>query len=219
MSYRAATAVLALGLLSSLPMYVGCRTPRPIPEASMVDLDGENAGGAASAMVVLKAVVVGPQVAGRLFDADLAARSILPVVFAVTNSGTADLHLRREQFLLVVDDAHIEPVLPGRAANLLRADSEVDTATMIGFIAVGVLAAPSIDAAQRHQEAAVQGNLGRIFSDAEVAPAHTQVGYLFFETPRRLDQISTVRLQYTSQSPSETPPDSVIVTLANPYAD
>lgn len=113
----------------------------------------------------------------------LVASGVVPVAFAVTNNGQAPFLVERVDFRLRIDDRiGIEPALPlpGRAASLLRDTSDSRAAALVGYLVLGVLAVPAIVAAEDQE---VVGNAAKregIFSEVEVAPGETGVGYLIF---------------------------------------
>jgi hypothetical protein len=81
--------------------------------------------------------------AQRLLGVDVTERSVMPVLFVMTNQTATPQLVLREHFSLRIDQLRIDPALPGRAATLLRDSSGVQHAAFAGF-ALGIFAAPII---------------------------------------------------------------------------
>jgi hypothetical protein len=93
-----------------------------------------------------------------------------------------------------MDQERLEPALPGRAATLLRDSSGSRNIALAGWLAIGIFAAPGIDAAEKKETAAVVANREVIFSVVEIAAGETIAGYLFFEISTAFAKIKLLAL-------------------------
>jgi hypothetical protein len=125
-----------------------------------------------------------------------AERDLIALVFALTNLGDQPLPLQQNAFRLRINDTRrIAPALPGRAASLLRDETGSLEAMLAGALVIGPLAAPSIEAAYRREAYATNTSRELIFSATSVAGGNTGAGYLIFESPLPLDEISQLVLE------------------------
>jgi hypothetical protein len=214
--YSVVSKVVVLVVLAG-----GCAATSSITDLDPQYLDPLDTTHVERGGIALRATVLAKPQAKQLLRINVADRSVIPVAFALTNSTPAACSLRREDFRLRVDDLiELEPMLPGRAATVLRDSSEGDTAIMAGFLIFGALAAPSVHEAQQHQEAAVQDNRQRVFATTEIAPGETTSGYLFFESPTDVKNAEVMDLEVRPGPAAGTAcaPELIGMRLSNPYA-
>ena len=211
-----ALMTLAAGLLVQL----GCSPAQPIRPAEGSALVATTSGHATSGALSIEASVLPEEQAKESLRVDPATIGLLPIAFVARNDGRDPWLLSQTDFRLGIDDLTKEaPALPGRAANLLRDPNEASAAIWAGYLVFGILAAPSINAAEGHERAAVESNYALIFKSATVAPGATQAGYLFFESPKAIDQIHHLNLTVTLVSRgTDTPAATIELDLINPYA-
>jgi hypothetical protein len=164
--------------------------------------------------ITVQATVLDSEQTVRLFGADMARRGIIPVLFVMSNKTGNECAIRREHFTTRFGKSRIEPVLPGRAAALLGNSSWSRGAALAGF-AVGILAAPSIVAAEKNETAAVEAHREVIFSEARIPPGGKVAGYLFFESPAPFKGSGFLELELCLSGNRN---DSITVQLSNPYA-
>jgi hypothetical protein len=167
--------------------------------------------------LVLQAALLTKDQSQRLLRVDAAARGVVPLLFVLSNKTTTTYTLRREHFRLRVNQEHLEPALPGRAATLLRDASGSRRAAWAGLLAIGILAAPGIDAAEKKETAAVVANREIIFSVADIPAGEMTAGYLFFEIFQALGKAPSLALELHVVSAGTSVP--LMVELLNPYAN
>lgn len=196
---------------------VGCAGPQPMTPPAVSELLTAHMGESERDGLVLRAALLVKEQAQRLLGVDVTERSVMPVLFVMTNQTPTPQLILREHFSLRADQLRIEPALPGRAATLLRDPSGVQLAASLGWLVLGPLAAPSIHAAGKQEAAVVEANRASVFTQAELPPGGTLAGYLFFEVPTAPAKIQGLELELRVFSGAAE--DRIPVQLPNPYTD
>lgn len=193
----------------------GCTSPRQIIAPDPKELSMSNEGQTERDGFTFRATILGEEQAKRLLNVDVfASRSVVPILFVLTNQNKNACMIRREHFTLRTAQLRIEPALPGRAAALLRDSSESEAAIWAGYLVFGIFAAPSIDAAEKKETASVEGHRELIFSEADLPPEGTIAGYLFFESLPSVKKVQRLELELRILGDME---NLISVQLHNPY--
>jgi len=208
--------VIGLVILLAMVYVVGCTGPQVMTPPSVAELPTAHAARVEHEGLVVQATVLTAAQAQRLLGVHAAARAMVPVLFVLTNHTAAPYTLLREHFALSVNQRRYAPLLPGRAVTLLRDSSGSQGAALAGVLALGIFAAPVIDAAEKQEAAAVVANQTIVFAQANIPADGAIAGYLFFEVPLAeafTTQALTLELQVSPDSTSER----LAVALINPY--
>jgi hypothetical protein len=195
-------------------MILGCASPKQIEQPDVRNLSsriGENT----IDEIVIKAAVLDKEQTITLFNTDMEQRCVIPILFVVTNKSKVGCEIRREHFKAHLGISRIEPAMPGRAAALLRDPTGSMTAAWAGYILFGFLVAPSIDAADKAESAAIEEHRKVIFSSGHIPPGGSISGYLLFESPISLKSIKLFDLEYYLAGSKNK---LTVVQLTNPYA-
>lgn len=209
--------VIGLVAVLGVTCAAGCAGPQPITPPNVSELPTAHIAQGERDGLVLRAALLAKEQAQRLISVDVTGRSVMPVLFVMTNQ-TATPHLvLREHFSLRVDQLPIEPALPGRAATLLRDSSGVQHAAFLGWLVLGPFAIPSIHTAGKQEAAVVEANRELIFSQGHLPPGGTLAGYLFFEIPIVPAKIQLLELELQVFPGSAE--DRIAVQLPNAYMD
>lgn len=196
-----------------LALLAACSSPRPIQSPQLEHATGR-ATEVAAGPLILRATVLDEQQSDELLQVDAAERRLVPVLFVLANRGDAVLTVGQDDFRLRTDTGRgIAPALPGRAASLLRNEGGSTAAIWTGYATIGFLAAPAIDAAEKREEQAARASRGVLFSSDEVAPGESVVGYLIFESPLPVEELSELALAFITPNTA----DAVRLPLINPY--
>lgn len=208
-------SVIGLIIVAGCMYIAGCSGPQRIvaPDAKELSVskvrEGEREG------VTLRAVVLDEEQGKRLLGVDATKQSVVPVLFAINNQTENPYQIHRGHFILRIGQLCIEPALPGRAATLLCNTSQSQGAAWAGYLVFGILAAPSIDTAEKKEVASVEAHRELIFSEARVTPNGAITGYLFFESPLPPKKIKQIDLEFRISGDKEK---LIAVQLFNPYA-
>jgi hypothetical protein len=97
---------------------------------------------------------------------------------------------------------------------LLRDSSRSKGAAWAGYLVFGILAAPSINVAEKKEASSVESHREVIFSEALLAPGGTIAGYLFFESSSRLTKLQRLELELRILGDTD---NLIPVQLSNPY--
>ena len=109
---------LVLIILFGCMFLLGCATPKQIARPDVGEHSSRVGKGTIND-VVIQAEVLDNEQAIKLFNINMARRSVIPVLFVMTNKSKVGCELRREHFKALLVSARIEPAMPGRAAALL----------------------------------------------------------------------------------------------------
>lgn len=192
----------------------GCTAPKQITRPDSKELLETVAEGSHGDITV-KAAVLDSEQADRLLNTNLARRGVIPVLFAMGNKAENKCTIRREHFTARVGNVRVEPTLPGRAAALLRNSSRSAGTALLGGAVLGILAAPSLDAAEQKEAAAVEAHREVMFSEANIPPGGMAAGYLLFESPTPIKDLGFLELELCVSGNKD---ESVTIRLPNPYA-
>ena len=193
---------------------IGCTGPRQIVAPDDKELPTSISEQSEQGGFTLRATILDEKQAKRLLGVDVASRAIAPILFVIGNQNENPYLIRRENFMLRIDQLRIEPALPGRAAALLRDSSRSQGAAWAGYLVFGIFAAPSIDAAEKKETASVEKHREVIFSEAHLPPGGMIAGYLFFESPFNLKKVQRLDLELSILGNAEKP---IFIQLSNPY--
>lgn len=168
----------------------------------------------AQSRVRLKAAILTEEQCDAPLQVAHVERDLLPVKFRLINDSRMALSVRQDDFRLLLDHVRrIAPALPGRAASLLRDESASTGAMWAGYLALGILAAPALHAAENSEEAAMRSARELFFDAAEIAPGASLDGYLVFESPLPIVELDTTVLQMRQASGP-----LIELRLSNPYS-
>jgi hypothetical protein len=193
---------------------IGCTAPGPIARPDVSDLSPRVRENSVNGIVFQATVLDGDQTA-RLFSTDMAQRNVVPVLFVMINRSEVSCTLRREHFTARFGPSGIEPAMPGRAAVLLRDSSGSRGAAWAGYALLGILAAPSIAAAEKMETAAIEAHRDIMFCHADLPPGGKVAGYLFFESPVPPRKLQLLDLELRLSGNRN---DLITLRLSNPYA-
>jgi hypothetical protein len=194
---------------------VGCTGPRQIVVPDAKEVFMAKAVQIEREGLKLQATVLDENQEKRLLAVNVGKRNVVPVLFVMSNQTEIPYRIRREHFALGIDQFRIEPALPGRAAVLLQDTSRSKGTAWAGLAVFGILAAPSIVAAERKEAASVESHREIIFSEVSLPPGGTIAGYLFFESPVPLRKVQKLELELRITGNNDK---LIPIQLANPYA-
>ncbi len=206
-------SVIGMFLVVGVMYTAGCTGPRPIIAPDDKELSMSNVGQSNRDGFTLRAIILSEEQGKRLLNVDVRRHALVPVLFGMSNPTGNPCLIRRDHFRLRIGELQIEPAFPGRAAALLRDSSRSQGAAWAGYLLFGVLAAPSIDAADRKEAASVEAHREVIFSEAHLPPGGTIAGYLFFESPSSLTKVRRLEMELRISGNTE---DLISVQLSNP---
>ena len=208
-------SIIGLIIVIASVSAAGCAGPRQIAAPDAKELRISKVGETEQEGITLGATILDEDQVIRLLSVDVTRHDVVPVIFVMSNQAETSYLIRREHFRLEIGELHIEPVLPGRAAALLRDSSESQGAAWAGYFVFGILAAPSIHTAEKKETASVEAHREAIFSEAPLTPGSTITGYLFFESPTPLKKVQRFELELRISGNTD---NSISVQLSNPYA-
>lgn len=208
------TSIMGLIIVITGLHTVGCTGPRQITAPNAKELSMSKPGESEREGVTLRAIILDEKQGKRLLCVDVTKHAVVPVLFVMSNQTENSYLIRREHFRLWIGQSRIEPALPGRAAALLRDSSRSQGAAWAGYLVFGILAAPSINTAEKKEAASVEAHRDVIFSETPLAPGSTIAGYLFFESPTPLKKVQWFEMVLRF---SENTDYLISVQLSNPY--
>ena len=199
---------------------LSCSSGKAITPPAPRELSTVQTAEASKNGILLRAGVLGKDRAKDLLNTNVAGRSVLPLLFVVKNETQIARIVTRDNFSLKINgQLQLSPILPGRAATLLRNPSGSQNAAWAGVLFVGIFALPSIAHQEKRERAAVIMNDQFIFKYADIPVGQGAAGYLFFETPIDPDECVSLELKLTLPFvvDSDAVPLELVLLLNNPY--